>query len=312
MHFLPNVLLTVVVIAAYSSGYPTKKQFQDIVKKILFEDEMFQDLLSERIKLNASNLTPSIKETLENINDLHPLAALQKLSNRTEYYSGQALAASIKIVSTAVKCLSFKRMAVHVALTRKMLVLQTDQNVNRKRLQVFTNLIPPNMDMLITVKDDGYKKLLDLFDKINQILSEKDEDIAKQENLDDLDKELTEINRTIESSCTQNDMAVYFKQLNIATQSDSEKYPEIISDKRISDAVTLETIVEWVIENEKGVMDFYDLLYFLRTMELKTWKSFLIHANVPKGKNYLKRNPYSYRDKIQNILSSRFQVDNVA
>ncbi|XP_025410578.1 uncharacterized protein LOC112683660 [Sipha flava] len=308
MYLSPHFWLTVVVIAPCGLGLPIKTQIHDIVKEILFEDLLFQDILSERIKLNASNLAPWIKESLENIDDLDPLVALHKLSKPTKYYSGQALAASTNILSTALKCLLFKRIAVHVTLTSRMLVLQTEKSLNRIRLLVFTNLIPSSVDILMTVKNDKYMELLSLFDKINGILSQSDEDIAKQENLDGLDKELTAVNQSIESSCTQKDMSVYFKQLNIATQGDLDKYPEIFSDKKISETVPLETIDAWIKENENDVLDLFDLLDSVRTMSVSTWKSFLNHANIPTGKDFQRRNPPSYRDEIRKILSNRFQI----
>lgn len=308
MRCSPDLWLTVVAIAACGSGYPTMPQLHDIIKEILFEDVLFQDILSERIKLNDTDLPPLIRDSLQNIADLDPLVALHQLSKPTEFYSGQDLAASTKVVGTALKCLTFKRLAVHVVLIKKMIVLQTEKKANQARLQVFTNLIPHDVDMLMTVNENQYMDLLGLLNVINEMLTKENEDIGGKENLDVLDGELTKINQTIESSCVQHDMSVYFKQLHIATESDLQMYPEVISDLKIVDSVSLDTVIQWVKENENDVLDLYDLLYFLRTMSLGTWKSLLKHADMPTDEAFTRRPLSNYRQEIRKILSSRFQV----
>lgn len=320
MRFAPDVWLTATVAVAVACGCwgrPTGPQLRDIIRQILYEDMLFQDLLSEKIKADAVELPPSIRDAVlrsqtANTGDLDPLVALHRLRpGRAKHYSGQALTASTRIVATALGCLTTKRVAVHVALTSRMFVLQTSQDAIRTRLRVFANLIPRDVDMLMAVSDVKHVDvLLVLAEKIRGMLSHTDGEFAKQENLDGLNEALTTISRTIESSCVHHDMADYFAGLGIAMPEDMERYPEIVvPGQKISDAVALDTIVAWIKENENAVMNLYDLLYLLRTMSLSTWKSLLNYEDMPTAdEDFDRRQLPSYRDEIRKILSSRFQA----
>lgn len=280
---VPTLLTLMAVLTMRARGFPTMIQQRDMIRGILFEDQRFANLLSERVRLNKTDVPASVRDKLASFDDIDPLHALMKLVNPDDYYSGDELVLSTMVVSTALTCLTFKRIAVHVALTIRMIALETERKQYVVRTSVFTKVLPYHMDMLSTM--DGlptatsasaanrkYTKLLKVYDRIFKIASQESERIAKEEYQQSLNEELKTLNDIIGMSCRNSKMKEYYKNLELTAADLNDM---ITDEQTIADGVPLGTIMELLKENEKGIFDMYQDMAQFRNMSMVSWESIL-------------------------------------
>ncbi|XP_026813114.1 uncharacterized protein LOC113553787 [Rhopalosiphum maidis] len=308
MRHLPVIWMPLALVTLIASrgiiGLPTKSQLRQLISMILYEDQLFDDVLSENVKLDDvdQKLSPFIKEKVPDIKNVDPLVTLYALTSTHPYYSGDDLNLSVTIVGTSIMCLTYKRVALHLALLIG-LIDNMDGRVHFKmRSSVFAHAIPFYMDMLSSV----YKKfddLLTVYETVFAMISS--DSIDHETNLVTLKNELGKLNAVIASSCVVNKMKEYCSSLKL---SKLEKCENIITeDQQISDSVDVNTYVESLKENENAIMNLFDEMDLIRHMDRYIWKTFLNIPDLPLDDptQFNRTEKPTYRDEVEEIIERR-------
>lgn len=305
MRFLPGAIAIAVAVMTIGSrscrAMPTQSQLHNIIAEILYEDEQWWDVLSERVRLNENAVPPLARQdVLADRLYVDPLVALHKLMKTPEHVSGADLRLSAMILDTAVMCLAFKRVAVHIALTVRMIALESEQRNFVVRAMVFANVVPAYMDVLSTTSGKRYAQLLQVFDAVAPVARQTVEHVEKQNYTDRLSAALKSLTDTIGASCEQVDMREYFSSLKLPTAERLRLDDAIVDVNRVADTVDLGTVVQLLRENETAIMSLYDEMYLLKYMSMDTWKSVLNYPDLPDDTADFEMTtpPPSYRDKM--------------
>lgn len=318
MLFLPYAIAVAVLatIGSRCSAKPTPAQLHNIITEILYEDEQWRDVLSERVRLNGDTVPPLARQdVLIAGHYVDTLVALHELMKSPEHVSGADLRLSAMILDTAVMCQAFKRVAVHVALTVRMVELEAEQREFVMRAMIFANVVPTYMNVLST-SGERYAQLSEVFDAVMPVARQTAEHVEKQKYVDRLSMALRSLTNTIGASCEQADMSDYFRTLRLPTV---ERLPTSIFDgNRVADSVDLVTVVQLLRENETAIMAVYDEMYLLKHMDMSTWKSVLNYPEMPDDVvkelemiTTTTTSPESYRDTMMKMDQTETREINI-
>jgi len=271
---------------------------------ILYEDQLFDDVLSENVKLDDvdQKLSLFIKEKVPDIKNVDPLVTLYALTSTDPYYSGDDLNLSVTIVGTSIMCLTHKRVAFHLALLIGLIDKMDGQVHFKMRSTVFTHAIPFYMDMLSSV----YKKidsLMDVYETVFAMISS--DSLSYETSIVTLKTELDKLNAVIESSCVVNKMKEYCSSFNLSTLENCENI--ITEDQQISDSVDVDIYVETLKENENDIMNLFDEMDLIRHMDRNIWKTFLNIPDLPLDDptQFKRTEKTTYRDEVEEIIERR-------
>lgn len=294
----PNVWLVtaaaaamVCVCAGFQTTAMTNDRLHSVITKILAQDTVYAAVLTERIALAETDVPASLRDRFRDLDDVHPLYALFALNRyRDDHYSSKELDLSSLILSTAMTCRTFKRVAVHVALIVRLIALENDGKAGyTTRAGVLAHVLPYNMDLLSTA-EKPFAELIRLYDRVADIASRKDEDdvAAKDAHRTALADELRSLNATIQSSCKVGKMKDYFGELRLLR--DIARFPNpITDDDTVADDVPLPEITAMLKANENAILDFYDEMALFRNMSAPTWQNLLKSPDLPADETVFKR-----------------------
>ncbi|VVC39270.1 Hypothetical protein CINCED_3A000967 [Cinara cedri] len=312
-NFVNAMILSAVIViiaACCCSCKPTGSQLRAIIQNILFEDRKWEAVLSERVRLNRND--PTI-QSLDidyweiDLEDIDPLKVLQQLMRPTEHFFGSELTLSAYIVDTAIMCLTFKHVSVHVALIGRMLALEPEKRKNVFRANVFANLLPREVDVLSSI-EKRYLELLKVYDKIAPIVEQELEKFDGEQYARNLKDEMDNINAIIGNSCKNSDMKIYFRQLKFPSMNTNNLVDVIGENNTITENVDLNTIVSLLKDNENAIFKMYEDMYELRNLGMHIWKGILNYPDLPTDGEELKWNTRpSYHEMMSNILRRKPQ-----
>jgi hypothetical protein len=306
MRHLPVIWMPLALVTLIASrgiiGLPTKSQLRQLISMILYEDQLFNDVLSEKVKLDDVDQKMSlfIKEKVPDIKNVDPLVTLHTLTSTHPYYSGDDLNLSVTIVGTSIMCLTHKRVALHLALLIG-LIDKMDGRVHFKmRSSVFTHAIPFYMDMLSAV----YKKFDDLLTVYETVFAMISSD-SYETNLTTLKNELDKLNAVISSSCVVDKMKEYCSSFKLKKLENCENI--ITEEQRISDSLDVNIYVESLKENENAIMNLFDEMDLIRHMDICIWKTFLNIPDLPLDDptQFKRTEKPKYRDEVEEIIERR-------
>lgn len=276
---------------------------------MLREDSNYINLLSEKIILTATKLPPSVKFTLPvEQNEVDPIVTLHALVNISlgdgDTYSHDALVLSTTIVGTAFKCMSLKRMVVHLLLALKMMKLEADTKQHVIRILVFAHVIPYHLNMLSTFGEQHYTELLKLYNELGVITSEKTEYSVRDGYEKRLADQLEMLNSAVKISCSKSSPNKYFEDMGL-TLTDPKNHPGVITNEQtVAEDLTLPVIVDLLKENENIVIDQFEAMPLFKGIGLDTWKTLLNVPDLPPNENDFKRRPRpSYYEEFTTILN---------
>jgi len=304
MHRLPifwlPLVLAVLTANRCATGSWTREQLRQLISTILYNDELFSDVLLERVKLDdVEDVSPYIKETVRDTSDVHPLLTLHSLTTNNPHYSGYDLDLSLAIVGKSLTCLTHKRVALHLALIIRLIEEADGQAHFKVRSKVFAHALTNYMDMLSTI-DSDFDKLLDVYHKVVD-MSSSEEAANDEEHSDALKGHLDALNAVIGSSCVVSEMKDYIGSLNL---DNLKQHADVIAENnRIHTTVDVTTSVKALKENENAIMDLFDEMDSVRTMDRGVSNVLLNIPDLPDDPNEFKRTPLPrYRDEVEDIL----------
>ncbi|XP_025203051.1 uncharacterized protein LOC112600102 [Melanaphis sacchari] len=302
--WLPLALVTLMV-SPCAIGTFTKPQLRKLISMILYEDQQFNDVLSEMVKLNDidQTLSPFLNEKVPDIKNVNPLVSLFALTSTHPYYSGDDLNLSVTILSTSIMCLTHKRVALHLALIIRLIEQIDGQAHFQIRSRVFTHAVPLYMDMLLSVHGNA-DNLLAVYNIIFDMMSSLDsgETVEYDDKVNTLKQELEKLNAVIESSCVVNKMKDYCDSFKLSKLENCASF--ITDNQLISDGVDVNTTVESLKENENAIMNLFDEMDLLRNVDRGVWKVMLKIPDLPADDpSQFKRTELpTYRDEVEDII----------
>lgn len=244
---------------------------------ILYEDKLYNDVLSEKVILDESDsLPPWIDKIVKDLNNVDPLQALLALSSPREHYSGYNLNLSETILGKSLSCLMYKRVTFHLSLIIG-LIQKNDNRVRFKtRANIFAYVIPFYIDMLYAIYKK-YNHLLNLYDKLNGMVSKLDtvEDAVYEDYIKELTEQLKILIDDIKSSCVVSEMKQYCSSFKLKDLKDCDAQ---INDENIVSNLDVEMSIKTLMENENAILDLFDEMDLLRSMQMEAWKVWL---NIP-------------------------------
>lgn len=292
----------------------TNLQVRKIVLQLLSEDKVYTDLLSENVKLVEANVPLSVRHVLPaDLSGVDPLVTLHRLTRlsvgKGDSYSGDALTLSKTIIGTAVKCMSLKRVVVHLLLALKMMELETDQKQHVDRLLVLAHAIPTQLDMLSTFGAEWYEDLLRLYDAVGVVPSEQTERTVQDGYKDRLAEQLQTLNAAVQSSCLESNASEYYADVGL-TAADTREYPVVIEDGlKVADNLPLPVIIELLKENENALMDQRVVVPQFKSMGLNTWRTVLDAPPLTTNAKVFKRKVRSgYYEEVTAILDESWKT----
>lgn len=268
---------------------------------------MYDDVLSERVKLGEDDNVPlSVSKTVYDPNNVDPLVSLLALHTPHPYRSGENLNLSLTIVGKSLMCLTYKRVALHLALIIGLIENIEHQGQYKIRSRMFTYVIPSYMDMFSSI-NRNYDDLLKVYDTVHAIFSSPDTvgDAENDENVKKLTKELTSLNEVINKSCVVNKMKEYCSSLKLKKLKKCEE--KITEENKIVLNLEAGTIIEILIENENAILNYFDEMDSLRNMVMSSWKVLLNTPDLPSvsDEKEFVRTPlpvHFYRAEVENII----------
>lgn len=276
----------------------TRSQLQQIIVLILFEDKLYDDLLSERVILDAKTdcLPPRVAEAVENLNNVDPLVSLRALIPPDQYYSGDNLDLSLTIVKKSLKCLMYKRVAFHLALIIGLIQNPEGGSHVEMRLRVFTHAIPLYINMLSSITTD-FEDLLNVYRTVHSIFSSP---TMPENAVENLKKQLTSLNDIIKLSCVANEMKLYCTSFNLKKLKNCVDH---ITDENTVKDLDVNISVDTLMENENAILNFYEEMDLLRGMDMGAWKVFLLVPDLPS--TFIRTPLPKFRDEMEKIIYTR-------
>lgn len=278
-----------------------------MIDMILFEDKVYDDVLSEKVILDQSdNLPPWVEETLEDLRNVDPLKSLFALSTPHQYYSGDNQNLSATIIGKSLTCLTHKRVAFHLSLIVGLIQNKDNRVKFQTRSRVFTYTIPFYIDMLASVYKK-YDELLDVYDTLHDMFSSPniEEDAECEANIEKLKKELAFLTDVIKSSCVVNEMKEYCGSLQLK-QLDS--CGDKITEENIVADLDVNTYVATLMENENNILNLFDEMDLLRSMHMDAWKVWLKTPDlqpVTETGEFIRTPLPKYRSEVEEIIENR-------
>lgn len=281
MHASPNVVwLTTVIVAAVTigrvSGMPTQKEYIKIIEKLLSEDKDYENVLSERIRLNSARQIPELfRSTVNEHDNVDPKWVLNKLPNTAENHSGGAVELSALIIGNALTCVMYKRYAFQLALVRHLVATETDEKEHLARYKVLAYVLPLGVDLLI-ITQSSHLILLDLYWMIAEVVFQwNDEHFTKDDYKTRVNDGLKMVDGVIRSTCVTSSVRQYHKDFKLTSVSLNEHSDFITDDYEISDKLEPSTIMELIMENEKAIMDEHQRLSIFWNLDMDALMSVL-------------------------------------
>lgn len=298
MRFFLGVWLITAVVNDFCTGYPTMPQLHSLIKHILLRDTQWSDVLSQSVKLTETDIPLLLQDEIKHDTYLEPLVELHKLT-KLEYYSGEQLAVSVKILSSALTCILFKRMTVQLLL----LVHLIEKNEKLKTIEDIASelqiLVPHTINVLATV-DGRFKELMKVFNTATKIARslpstktsvgaspEGSDSVAienEEEKRDEYKKLLTEdlewIKGVVTATCRKNAIREYFLDFDLESYKATGVDEPIADNDRLHADINNETVVLLLGENGSAMMSFYEKLAPFRNMDMRLWKSVLKYPDT--------------------------------
>lgn len=297
MHFIPNVVwLTVVALTMRCcAGYPSQKQFVNIIKHVLEENEYYENILSEKVRLKRNEIPALYSQEVPDHDNVNPTLTLLALPVNKDTYSGKAVDLSVLIIGTSITCLLYKRFAIQLALVRRMIATETDQEQHLARAKVLAYMLPLGIDLLM-ITQTGHEVLRDLYAKVVVVAYQNGEQYVKNDFVTQLNDGLNMLNATIQSSCVNSNVKTYYRKFNFMTEAllfhfaadDFTANDFITEEFEISDKLRPSALTELMMENENAIMDECERLSVFRNMGMSTW-------NVLLGIPALSTNPKEFK-----------------
>lgn len=307
LFWLPLALVTLFV-SRCAIGVSTKLQLGKLISIIIYEDTLFKDVLSEVVKLNSEDLEsiPFIKAKVKDMDKVHPLKTLYALSSNYSHYSGDDLNLSVIIFGTSITCMTYKRLALHLALIIRLIEQDAGKEHAHIRTLIFGQIVPLYMDMLSSVHRNG-DDLYSMYKVVYDIKSLLEESAVSdyQPSINNLKEELKKLNTVIQSSCAVNKMQEYCKNLKLDKLENCSKL--ITDDQLMSNEVDIKTSLESLIENENALLNLFKEMDLFRHMDENVWKTLLKIPQLPtKDTDEFKRTELPpYRDEVEDIIFMR-------
>lgn len=302
--------LVAVTRGPYATGQPAAMHVRHLILGMMRDDRAYGIVLSERVKLSVDDVPHSVQDLLPSLDDVDPMTALRELVGLGDYYSGDKLSLGVLIVGSAVKCMAYKRVAVHILLIAKMLDLDTEVAKYTVRASVFAHVIPRGLDMVSRL-DKRYTGLLPVYDLMANIASQVNEQELKTKYTDSLNAELQTLNAEIAKYCSKSAMHEYYGDLNLRMPDGSD--PQVITaEHTVADDLTFEQIMDLLKASEIAMFNQYDDLPLLRNFSPGAWKSVLKHKDLPTKEDGFERTarPSPYHVKVAGL--DRFWEDRIA
>ncbi|XP_060880172.1 uncharacterized protein LOC132952059 [Metopolophium dirhodum] len=299
--------LAVLITSRCAIGAPTRSQLRQMIAMILYEDVLYNDVLSEKVILDLSdNLPPGFKETVKNLENVDPLESLFALSTPHEYYSGDNLNLSATILGKSLTCLMHKRVAFHLSLTIGMIQNKENRVKFQMRARVFTNAIPYYIDMSAAIYKK-YDELLDVYDMLHGMFSSLEivEDAEYEANIEQIKKKMVFLTGVIKSSCVVNEMKQYCSSLQL---ENLENCADKITEEDIVSELDVNTYVATLMENENDIFNLFDEMDVLRSMHMDAWKVWLKTPDLPpvtETEEFIRTPLPKYRDEVEEIIATR-------
>lgn len=250
-------MLAVFVLAV--SGLSVKQSKWDVVRKILFEDKKWKDLLSERVRLNKDQVPLGVRDLMTDYDDVDPLITLHKLVRPEAlgaHYSGSEMTLGTMIVETAVSCMTLKRTAVYIALALRLTALESEKKQLAGQASVFAHIIPYSVNALPPTDSRAYDELMSIYDVVTgAIVPDDDEKFDKDKYVDGLAARLLSVNAIVADLCMVTDVNEYFNALRLPTVL-NEQLGDVFADgHQVSEALQLATVVALLRDNENAMLD---------------------------------------------------------
>lgn len=305
--WLPLALVTLFV-SRCAIGVSTKLQLGQLISTIIYEDTLFKDVLSEVVKLNSEDLEsiPFIKAKVKDMDKVHTLKTLYALSSNYSHYSGDDLNLRVIIFGTSMTCLTYKRLALHLALIIRLIEQDTEKQYIRIRTLIFGHIVPLYMHMLSSV----YRNVGDLYSMykiVYDIMSLLEEGTVFdfQPSINNLKEELNKLNTVIQSSCAVNKMQEYCENLKLDKLKNCSMF--ITDDQLMSDELDKKTSLESLIENENALLNLYKEMDLFRNVDENVWEKLLNIPQLPtENTNEFKITELPpYRDEVEDIIYMR-------
>lgn len=302
-----QLALGVFITSRYAIGIPTRSQVRQLITMILYEDELYNDVLSEKVILDKSDsLPPWIDEIVKDLNNVDPLQALLALSSPHEHYSGYNLNLSETILGKSLLCLMYKRVAFHLSLIIGLLQKRDNWVRFKTRATIFTYVIPFYIDMLYVIYKK-YDHLLNLYNKLNGMVSTLDTagNTVNENYIRTLKTELEILINVIKSSCVVSEMKQYCSSFQLKDLKDCDTK---INDENIVSNLDVEMSIKTLMENENAILNLYDEMDLFRSMQMDTWKVWLNIPDFPEPTEtevFIRTPLPKYRNEVQIIIDTR-------
>jgi len=277
-----------------------------MIAMILYEDELYKDLLSERVILQKyDDPPPYMEDALKDLNHVSPMKSLVTLRASHQHYSYDNVNLSRIIIEMSLTCLMHKRVAVHLALIIGLIQNNDGRAKFKMRAQVFTYAIPFYIDMLASI-DGNYDKLLSLYYLVHGMWSSPtvEEDAECEGNINKLKVELNSLIDDIKSSCVVQEMKQYCSSLDLDNLKSCE---DKITDENIISNLDVNNYIEILMENENAILNMYDEMDLFRTLDMSAWNALLKTPHLTPVVNageFIRKPLLKYRDEVEYIITT--------
>lgn len=283
-----SVWLTVAVaMACVLAGFPTTamkdEQLYAIITDMLANDQTYAPVLTESIKLSAADVPTSVRHRFGDLDDVSPLYALFALVQpRQDHYSKKELDLGSLVLSTAITCRTFKHVAVHVALSSRLIKEENDTAKYVAAVRDLGQTLLHPMSLLFGTKVP-YDQLLRLYNRLARIGTTEGEQEAEQQQqqkaelLRDMGDEFASLNNTVESSCKVHNVTEYINKLRIFDQG----VTAAVDYRTIMDDIPLSEIATALDNNKKAVLDFARLMNNFETVNVPTLRVLIKSPDPP-------------------------------
>lgn len=326
MRFFLDVWFKLVALTGLCAGYPTAEQFHGLIKRLVFEDGKWHELLSQKVKLNKDDIPPSANDVIQPDVYVDPLVELHKLM-KPERYSGDELVVGIKILGSAMTCLTFKKLTVQLLLTVRLIELNHSMEELAEIATDLAHLIPHGMNMLSSV-DRQFKELMAVFDTAKELSSTRttaatetpaeapaeasSSDSTPPENQEEKKEEYKQkfkanmewFKATMAQTCENHIIKDYFPELGLTSYDKSTIADPIVEDDQLNPDINAESVLLLLRENKLAVLRSYDDMDLFQNMDIRLWKHVLKFPDQPQHPTIVR--PLSnVRDRMLKMVGSR-------
>lgn len=302
-----NVTALVALVLAVT-GLPVKQSKWDVVRKILFEDKHWKELLSERVRLDKENVPLGVRNMMIDYDDIDPLVTLHRLmrpEDLDEHYSASEMTLGMMIVEMAVTCMTLKRTVVYVALALRLAALESENMQLAGQASVFAHIIPYSTNALPPT-NKAYEELMSVYEVVMaSIVPDDNEQFDKDKYVSGLTAKLESMDAIVAASCKSADIKKYFKQLQLPTAL-NEQLDDVFADgHQVSENVQQATIIALLRDTENAVMDESKKFSALASQDVAAGQQSLKGYPKTLPECFVRTPPTNYRKVMMEMLREK-------